>query len=187
MGTASLIRREDAVLVLIDLQERLAATMAHRAEVVAHALFLARAAEILGVPVMVTRQYPKGLGEVVPELAAVGRPAEPIDKTAFDCTRDRGFAERLAGLGRRQVLLGGMEAHICVAQTALGLLGEGHEPVVIEDAACSRHERDSAVAIQRLRSAGVIVTTAEAAVYELLREAGTPEFKAILELVKARG
>ncbi|MGV8082020.1 MAG: isochorismatase family protein [Coriobacteriia bacterium] len=187
MGTASLIRREDAVLVLVDLQERLAVTMPRRAEVVANALFLACAAEVLGVPVLVTRQYPKGLGDTLAELAGVAGSAEPIDKRVFDCTRDQGFADRLAALGRRQVLLAGMEAHICIAQTALGLLGEGHEPVVIADAVCSRHERDAEVAIERLRAAGVVVTTAEAAVYELLREAGTAEFKAVLELVKARG
>lgn len=183
---ASTVSRDSAALVLVDLQSRLADAMARRDSVVGAAVFLARAASILGMPVIVTRQYPKGLGDTVPEIAAVTI-GEPVDKVSFSCPNDPSFRTRLADTGRRQVVLAGMETHICITQTALALLAEGRDVHVVADATCSRREADHAVALDRLRAAGVTVTTAESVVYEALGAAGTPEFGAVLEAVKHRG
>ncbi len=184
-----LLDRRRAAVVLIDVQEKLAGVMEDRDEVVAAAVMLVRAAGELDVPVVVTRQYPKGLGDTVPELVeAFGRLPEglfvgPLDKTAFCCGGERTFADAWDGLGRDQALVCGMETHICVTQTALWLADRATVQVVA-DASCSRTERDERTALDRLRHSGVAVTTVEAALYELLERAGTPEFKAVLSLVK---
>jgi len=180
------IERTSAAVVLVDLQERLVSTMDRRQEVLVNARFLAEAAVLLGMPVMVTRQYPQGLGDTVAEIGSVPAASEPVDKLTFDCMGEPEFRHRLEALGRRQIVLAGMETHICVAQTALGLLAADYEPFVVVDAVCSRRELDHEVAIARLRDAGAIVTTAEAVVYEALGRAATPEFRAVLSLVKAR-
>lgn len=187
MSGAPVLRRESAVFVLIDMQQRLADAMPRRDAVVAAAVLLARAAAALDMPVIVTRQYPKGLGDTVPGIAEATAGVVPVDKTSFSCPAEPAFQERLADTGRRQVVLAGMETHICVTQTALALHAEGYEVHVVADAVCSRRDADHAVALDRLRAAGVVVTTAESAVYEALGEAGTPAFSEVLAAVKARG
>lgn len=186
MAEHDIISRERAVLVLIDMQHRLADAMPRRDEVVGTSVLLARAAAALDVPVIVTRQYPAGLGDTVPEIAEALGPHQPVDKTAFDCLREPSFRVRLEATGRRQVVLAGMEAHICLTQTALGLRAGGWDVHVVADAVCSRRDADRDSALHRLRAAGVTVTTAESVIYEALGQAGTPEFKAVLELVKAQ-
>ena len=180
-----IVNRTRAVLVLIDMQDRLADVMPRRDAVVATSALLARVAGTLEVPVIVTRQYPAGLGDTVAELREVCGDRDPVDKTTFDCLAEPGFRERLEGLSRRQVIIAGMEAHICVTQTALSLLGEGYLVHVVADAVCSRRDDDRDVALGRVRAAGAVVTTAESVIYEALGRAGTPEFRAVLELVKA--
>lgn len=183
-GPVTTVSRRDAVLVLVDVQERLASAMARRDEVVSGCVLLARAARILGIPVIVTRQYPRGLGEVVPEFAPLLADEVVVDKVAFDCTREPAFASALRATGRRQVVLVGMEAHICITQTALALLAEGYDVHVAADAVCSRRDRDRDGALGRLRAAGVVVTAVESVIYEALGEAGTPTFREVLALVK---
>lgn len=178
------VRREDAVLVVVDVQDRLASVMPRRDTVVASSVLLLRAAHELGMPSIVTRQYPQGLGDVVPEFAEVIGGATVVDKTSFDCLREPAFADALASSGRRQVVLAGMESHICVTQTALALVTEGYGVHVVADAVCSRRDRDRDVALDRLRTAGVTVTVTESVIYEALGEADTPEFRAVLGLVK---
>lgn len=185
MTMRSTIRAADTVLVLVDIQSALADVMERRDTVVGAAALLARAATVLQVPVLVTRQYPRGLGDTVPELAEAVGQHTPIDKVTFSCLAEPAFRERLEALGRRQVVLAGMETHICITQTALALLEEGYEVSVVADATCSRRELDHEVALARLRAAGVQVTVAESVIYETLERAGTPEFRAVLELVKA--
>ncbi len=188
MNTLSpwLADRVDAVLIVVDVQDRLAETMARRDEVVATAAMLIQAARLLGMPVLVTRQYPEGLGDTVPELREVLGEHAPLDKTVFCCRSDEAFSDALADTWRGQVILVGMEAHICVAQTALALVEDGYRVHVVADAVCSRRDSDRDIALERMRYAGVAVTTAEAVVYELLGESGTEEFKAVLAMVKER-
>lgn len=185
MGSPLAIDRQDAVLVLVDMQCALADAMERRDTVVGASELLARACAILDIPVLVTRQYPKGLGDTVPELAEATGAAAVIDKVTFSCLAEPAFRERLEGLGRRQVVLAGMETHICITQTALALLAEEYRVHVVADATCSRRGTDHKQALDRLRSAGVQVTVAESVIYEALERAGTPEFRSVLELVKA--
>jgi nicotinamidase-related amidase len=186
----NLIRREETTLVIIDIQERLAAVMDRREEVVSRTARLARAAAVVEIPIVVTRQYPKGLGGTVPELeealtdlAESGAKVVGLDKTAFCCAAEDDFNETLSAMGRKQVVLAGMETHICVTQTALALEPD-YEVHVVADAVCSRSPLDNDVALDRLRAAGVIVTTSESVMYEAVGRAGTPEFKRLLEIVK---
>lgn len=181
------VARDGAALVVVDLQERLAAAMQERDGVVAAVVLLLRAARRLGVPVVATRQYPQGLGDLVPEVLVELGDELPVDKVAFSCMSEPAFRARLHEASRGQVVLAGMETHICVAQTALALLREGWQVFVVADGVCSRNPLDHQVALDRLRSAGATITTAEAVVYELLGRAGTEEFADVLPAVKRRG
>jgi nicotinamidase-related amidase len=180
-----MVDRADAVLVLIDMQESLAAAMQRRDSVAGTAALLARVARLLDVPVIVTRQYPEGLGDTVAEVAEAVADLAPIDKVTFSCPAEPAFADRLASLGRRQVVLAGMETHICVTQTALALVADGYRVHVVADAVCSRRDADHEIALDRLRAASVEVTVAESVIYEALGRAGTQEFRAALGYVKA--
>ena len=175
---------QNAALVVIDLQEKLMAAMPRRAEVVTAADRLIRAARILEVPTLVTVQYVKGLGPVCAELAEATAGLTPVEKMAFSCCGAAAFVRALKTSGRKRIILCGVEAHVCVQQTALDLLAGDHTVYIVADAVCSRRATDCAVASERLRDCGAVLTTAEAAVYELLREAGTPAFKQVLPLFK---
>jgi nicotinamidase-related amidase len=188
---ASVCRREDALLVVVDIQERLAAVMDRRDEVVASVTRLIRASALVGVPIVVTRQYPKGLGDTDPKVAealsaveAAGHRVFQADKVAFDCFSDSGFAGIVAASGRTQVVLAGMETHICIAQTALHAVRDGIEVQVPADACCSRGADAHRVAMGRMRSAGAVITVTESILYELVGEAGTDEFRELLRIVK---
>ncbi|MDI6712637.1 MAG: isochorismatase family protein [Anaerosomatales bacterium] len=180
------ISRSETVLVVIDVQERLAAAMPRRVETAAAVRALARGARVLDVPVIATRQYPKGIGEIVAEIseALAGQPV--VDKLAFDCMAEPAFVVALRTAGRSRPVLCGMEAHICVTQTALSMVDQGLRPVVVADAVCSRRDVDREVALARLRQHGVEVATVEQVLYEMVGQAGTEEFKRVLEVVKER-
>ncbi|MEL7668730.1 MAG: isochorismatase family protein [Actinomycetota bacterium] len=182
----AVVSADDTVLVVIDMQESLANVMDAREAVTGAAVLLVQAAGRLGLPMTVTRQNPAALGETIAEVREVAGVHAPVDKMAFDATHDEGFIARLEQTGRRTVVLAGMETHICVTQTALGLLRAGYAVHVAADAVCSRRSSDHAVALERLRAAGAIVTTAESVVYEALGEAGTDRFRDVLRSVKAR-
>ncbi len=174
----------NTVLVVIDVQEKLMAAMARRAAVVTAADKLIRAARLLEVPVLFTVQYVKGLGPVCTELAEATAGLAPIEKMTFSCCGADAFTRALKDAGRQRVLLCGVETHVCVQQTALDLLAGGHDVYLAADAVCSRRDSDGAVALERLRDRGAVLTTTEAAVYEWLREAGTPQFKQVLPLFR---
>lgn len=187
----SLVRRGDAVLVLVDIQERLAAVMARRDQVARNAIKLARMAALMGIPVMVTRQYPHGLGdtdamieEALVSLAEGGARVVSVDKTAFCCSIEPEFMETLGATSRTQVLLAGMETHICITQTALDLKARGFDVQVVADACCSRCDADHDTTLARLRSEGIVVTTTESVMYEAVGRAATDEFRALLKIVK---
>lgn len=186
MGGGGRLVREDVVVVVVDVQERLAAVMPRRDETVAAVRALVLGAQELGVPVIASRQYPRGLGQVVPEIAELLADVPVIDKMEFNCMAEPAFMRTFHALGRRRPLLCGMEAHICVAQTALSMVLDGLRPVVVADAVCSRRDFDRDVAFNRLRQHGVELTTVEQVLYELLARAGTEEFRRVLEIVKER-
>lgn len=145
---------------------------------------LARAARILQLPALVTLQYVKGLGPLCAELteATAGWPV--MEKLAFSCCGSNEFVSTIKELRRQRIVLCGAEAHVCVQQTAIDLMNAGFVVNVAADAICSRRDFDRDVAIARLRDCGAVITTVEATVFELLREAGTPQFKACLPLFK---
>jgi nicotinamidase-related amidase len=159
--------------------------MPRRDEVVAAAALLARSAGVLGIPVIVTRQYPQGPGETLEAITHAAPDAVVVDKVSFSCPAEPAFRGALDQTGRRQVVLAGMETHICVAQTALALQADGFQAYVVADATCSRRDRDATLALERLRAEGVVVTAAESVIYEALGQAGTPAFRSVLEIVKA--
>ena len=178
MPEPKLARAADSVLVLIDIQERLASAMAAREEVVRAAGLLLEAAARLRIPVFVSEQYPKGLGSTVAELAArLPEDATRIEKTCFSA------CDALT-LPRPQAVLAGMEAHVCVLQTAMELSAAGRDVFVVGDAVCSRAEANYRNALDRLQRAGVIVTNTESVIFEWLRDAGNEHFRALSKLIR---
>ncbi len=181
-----LIRAETSCLIVIDMQERLVPAMQAPAQTIKAAKLLLTAAAEMGVPVLLTEQYPQGLGPTVPEIAQAARPAGAriVEKTHFSSFDEPAFAEAFRATGRRQAVIAGMEAHICVLQTAMSLMADGVEVFVVTDATASRSLASERACLDRLQAAGAGIVTAEMAVFEWLGRAGTPAFKALLPLVK---
>ena len=180
---AMLIRASDSVLVVIDMQEKLVPAMQAPARTIRNTRNLLRGAEELSVPILLTEQYPKGLGPTVPEIRSASN-AQIIPKMHFSCMEEPAFAEALKKLDRRQVVLAGMEAHICVVQTAASLLEAGYEVFVVSDATASRSLESEQACLARLSAVNAGIVTTEMVLFEWLGQAGTPAFKAILPLIK---
>jgi len=144
---------------------------------------LVRAFQALDLPVLVTEQYPKGLGNTIPELAAIAGGA-PLVKDSFSCAGETAFVAALERLRPRQVLLTGIETHVCVAQTALDLLHAGYQVQIPHDAVNSRRSADREWALHRLQLAGAIISSTESALFELLDRCGTEDFRTISKLIK---
>lgn len=178
------LNKEDAVLLIVDIQEKLAAVMKERDAVVRNNLHLIELAKMLALPVMVTEQYPKGLGQTVPELRGALPVYQPIEKMTFDCCGQPAFPSELEAHGKKTVILTGMETHICVLQTCIGLLQAGVNVHVVQDAICSRTKQNWKTGIEYMRDAGAIVTCTETVLFQLLKVAGTEEFKAISKRIK---
>ena len=175
------LRRDDAFLVVIDMQERLLSVMADRERVVENALRLVKFASIIGLPILFTEQ--QNLGETTSELREELKDIEPLIKLEFDCFESSAFTDRLDQLKRKTIIIIGVEAHICVTQTALHALAH-YKVQVVSDAVSSRSPHNREVALQRMRQAGAIVTSTEMVIYELLGRAGSAEFREALKLVK---
>jgi nicotinamidase-related amidase len=171
-----LLARDRAALVVVDVQEGFR-PYARFADVAGACAKLLAGARVLELPTLVSEQYPKGLGHTAPEVGLEDE--TPIEKTVFSAARADGFD--LAG--RRQAIVCGIETHVCVSQTVHDLLDQGVEVHVPADAVGSRHEIDYERGLERMQRAGAIVTTVEAALFELLQQAGTPEFKAVQKLI----
>lgn len=175
---------QDCVLLIIDIQERLAAVMQQKDRVVKNTQHLIALARMLEMPIIVTEQYPRGLGRTVPELLADLPTMQPIEKTAFNCCGEPEFVSAIRKVGRKKVIITGMETHICVLQTTLGLLQDGFVAHVVRDAICSRTEENWNTGIEFMRDAGAVVTCAETVLFQLLRVAGTEAFKKISQRIK---
>lgn len=181
----SLLRPDRALILAVDLQEKLLPAIEGADRVVRNAGLVLRLGGILGIPVIVTTQYRKGLGDVVPEVRAVAPAAEPLDKVSFGCFLDPGFVAALAAHpGRDQIVVAGVESHICVAQTVLGALEKGYEAHVLSDAVGSRTEANRQVGLNRMERAGALVSSAEMCVYELLGRSDGAAFKQMLPFLK---
>ena len=180
----SLIKREDALLLAIDFQEKLMPAMAEPSKLEDTVVKLAKGIQALNIPVLVTQQYTKSLGATVQPIARALGPFVPIDKTSFSALGEPNFVQALEAAGKQTVILIGIEAHICVQQTALDLIERGYSVYVIQDCIASRKESDSLCSQQRMAAAGAVITTCESVLYELLRGARADGFKAISALVK---
>jgi nicotinamidase-related amidase len=170
---------------VVDIQDRLASVMSERQHVVRNTSLLIEAAKTLGLPMVLTEQYPKGLGPTVNELKEILPPGvKPVEKLHFSCCGEPAFLDALKKTGKKKVILAGMETHICVLQTTLGLLDEGYGVHLVSDAICSRKSSDYKSGLGMAREAGAVVTSTETVLFQLLEKAGTEEFKKISKLVK---
>ena len=184
--STSLLATSDSVFVIIDVQQRLAGAMPAEInnQVLKQLVVLLQATQVLAIPTLVTEQYPKGLGPTEAELTEhFGDAIKVIEKTCFSSLNSDEFAKQIAATGRQQIILTGMEAHICVLQTALQLQEKGYQVFVVEDAVSSRVKANQDNAMHRLRQAGVVVTNTESVLFEWLRDAKHTYFKTLSRLI----
>lgn len=180
------LEAERCALVVVDIQQKLLPPIFNKETLVKNSQLLVRLAKILSIPVMPTTQYSKGLGSIVPEIASLLTDVPAVDKLEFSCFGSDQFRSGLKSLpgNRNTVLLCGMEAHICVMQTALGALNEGYLVHVASDAVGSRAEWNWTIGLDRMKAAGAVISSTEMMMYELLRCSGTPQFKELLPYLK---
>jgi nicotinamidase-related amidase len=178
------INRENTIGLVIDMQENLMPTIIENGEIVRNSLKLLSGLKIFKIPIVVTQQNTKSLGATIPEINKMIGNFSYIEKMTFSCYREPAFIRVLNRIGKRNVIMLGVEAHVCILQTALDLLYNNFNPVIVEDCIGSSNENDKKVAVWRMRDVGSVISTSESMLYELCREAGTDEFKELLKLVK---
>ncbi len=178
------INPEETQAVFIDLQEKLMPAMFGAEMCEERAEMLLRGLRVLDVPFLITQQYTKGLGNSVPGIIEAAGTDDYFDKRTFSCVKDEAIFDEICGRNRRFVLIAGTEAHVCVLQTCIDLVEAGFQPVLAVDAIASRRESDKEIAILRAQQEGVLLTTAEAVLFELTVDSRHPKFKEISKLVK---
>lgn len=174
----------DCCLVVVDVQGKLAQLMYNKQALIKNIQIFIQASKILDIPVLWSQQCPDALGPTIPEVAELLTDNEPINKASFSCCGEDSFNDRLQVLNRRQVLLCGIETHVCIYQTAIDLLRKGYEVNVISDAVSSRTQENRNIAISRMAAEGVRISCTEMALFELLKTAEHPQFKQIAKLIK---
>ena len=186
MDAVSRIEREKAVLVVVDVQEVLMKKMNQGVaeNVIRNIRALLTFAKKMAIPVLITEQYPKGLGQTVSEIKMGLESILPIEKVSFSCCGVETFNEKLNQMGRKQVILTGIETHVCVLQTADDLIQTGHEVHVVADAICSRKKLDWEIGLRWMEKKGAMISTTEIIAFQLLKEAGTEEFRGLSKLFK---
>jgi nicotinamidase-related amidase len=177
-----LLEKQSAILLVIDVQERINSVMVDQGHL-PRIEVLIEACRVLEVPVIGSEQYPKGLGGTVEPLAGL-LGESPAAKDTFSCAKDLGLREQLAAAGRPQVIVTGIETHVCVLQTALDLLDAGYRVHVPHDAVNSRRAADKHWSLERMQAAGAQITATESALFELLERCDTADFKTVAKLVK---
>jgi len=187
MPHLNMLESASAALVVVDVQEKMLAAIGSDApdETVNRILRLIAAAAVFDLPVLATEQYPRGLGSTDPRIAkALNDAALRFEKATMSCWRDEPFRQALQATDREQIILCGIETHVCIQQTALDLIRVDYQVFVPADAVASRFERDKSPAIDRMRAAGAQITSAEAVLFELIERCDHPRFKDVLKLVK---
>jgi nicotinamidase-related amidase len=174
----------ETAAVIIDIQERLLPHMHENQIILQNNLKLIDGLQILSIPTVITQQYTRGLGETVPSIVSKFPEFRYIEKISFSCIDEPGFKEQVSLLGKPNIILCGIEAHVCVLQTCLDLLDAGFRPVIIEDCVSSRKLNDKKVAIERMRQEGARISTMESLLFELVRSADSKYFKDISRIVK---
>ncbi len=179
------ILAEETMALVIDYQERLVPVIDRSEELLRKSSILIKGLQALGIPMVISQQYTKGIGMTVPAIVeAAGEAFAYQDKVTFSCAEDEELLRRINETGRKNIILCGIEAHICVLQTAIDLIAKGYHVVLVEDCIGSRSEDDKVVAVRRAEAEGAVITTCESILFELTRVAKTEVFKIISGLIK---
>jgi nicotinamidase-related amidase len=176
-----LLDKDKSCLLLIDIQEKLTPKVKNHHELIQQCEWLLRLASEMDVPVLVCEQYPKGLGQTIEPLRSQIPVHATIEKVSFSAYRDQHFQHQLHSIHRKQIILTGIETHVCVMQTALDLIQTNYDVFVVSNAVSARHEHDHHIALERMRQAGVQIITSEMIFFEWIKQAGTPVFKALTQ------
>lgn len=185
MRSERLLSRDRAVLIIFEMQERLLPAVHEHKDVLKNIQNMVRSARILDVPIILTEQYPKGLGPTVPELMEVlGEDVKPIEKLSFSAFGSDEFKDKLKYLDAKTLILCGLECHICINQTAHDALQEGYRVHVLADGTSSRTKKNYKLGLKKMRQGGAVITSTETALYELMEVAKTDEFNGILKVLK---
>lgn len=179
-----LLSREGAAFIIVDVQEKLFPLISGKDEVLKNLRRMILFAKIIGMPIILTEQYPKGLGRTIPEIKDLLPDVQPIEKVEFSCFGSEKFRESLREGNIKTLIIVGIETHICVMQTSIEGVSNGYRVCVISDATSSRNPEDKAVAVDRMRQNGIIIASTEMIIYELLRRAGTEEFREALKIIR---
>jgi nicotinamidase-related amidase len=178
------IIKERTAAIIIDVQERLFPLIHENEKLAKNLATLIQGLKALGIPIFVTEQYVKGLGPTIESVAMHLQNQLRVEKMAFSCCDEPRVLEGIAVSGKENIVVAGIESHVCVLQTVLDLKRNGYHPVVVEDCVSSRNPNDKKIAIERMRQEGAIITTYESLLFELLRFSGTEQFRAVSKLVK---
>lgn len=178
------IEKGNSIGLIIDFQERLVPVMFQKDKLISKSSRLILGLQELDVPLIVTQQYSKGLGETIPEISTLISHFNPIEKTSFSCYDEPKFVEVLTNCEVKNVIICGIESHVCVLQTAIDLKTAGYNPIVIFDCISSRAKSNLKLALERFRFEGILISSFESILFELTRGANDPAFKAISKLVK---
>jgi len=174
-----LLKKEDSLLLLVDVQEKITPAVLNPDAFIACCEWLLQLAQRMNVPILVSEQYPKGLGSTLSQFSPYLLQADCIEKIHFSSMHEPAYLDRLTQLNKKQLIIIGIEAHVCVLQTALEMKEQGWDVYVVVDAVSSRKETDLKYALKRMKNEGVCLITAEMVFFEWVRQAGTPEFKAL--------
>lgn len=184
MNVPKALATDNTILVVIDYQERLFPVMHDKDKLLGNAVKLIKGARVLEIPIILTEQYPKGLGPTIPEIKELIPDIKPVEKVSFSCCDEETFSKAIESMKRKQVLIAGIEAHICVYQTAMALVRAGYEVQVVGDCVASRDPENKLAALFKMGAAGISPTTSEMALFELLKAAKGDKFKQISSIVK---
>lgn len=181
----NVLRSEKSALLIIDVQEAFRQSIADLSQIAARIAVFARGAQFLNVPILVTEQYPKGLGRTVAEIAEVlTTETEVFEKTAFSSCGANAFVEKLEKIGARQIIVAGIEAHVCVNQTVHDLLAQGFQTHLLTDCISSRVAENKQIGLAKMQASGAILSSVEMALFELMRDSKHEQFKAVQKLIK---
>lgn len=175
---------DNTFLLLIDMQERLYRAMHGKEELLENVRKLIAGIKAFGIPIVMSEQYPEGIGKTIPEVAELLPETPGIRKLSFSCCANKECNAAMAATERNQVLIAGIEAHVCVYQTAMDLLDGGYDVQVVADAVSSRSPLDRDIGLQKMRDAGVVITSVEIALFELLRTAEAVKFRELSKILK---
>jgi len=180
-----LINKKNSLLLQIDIQEKLIPAMPEGDYVIENCTKLIQGIKLFSMPAIITEQYPKGLGKTVqPLINELSELYEPIEKSTFSCMKNINFVEMLENYGKENIIITGMETHICVLQTVLQIKQAGYNPIIVEDCICSRKVNDHYIALERMLKESITITTYESVLLELCERSDTPEFKIISKIIK---